>query len=71
MARRERTPEEQELHELRKVEIVSKMAQAVLGIALLLTAFFLSRFVAQLDRLTDKVAELDTRVTVLEVYRDR
>lgn len=57
---------DQEAHELRKVEIVSKIAQAVLGVSLVVMGFFFADIFGQIRDLQEAKYDHETRLRLLE-----
>lgn len=62
---------DQEAHELRKVEIVSKIAQAVLGISLVIMGFFFADIFGQIRDLQEAKYDHETRLRLLEYQLER
>lgn len=60
--------EQAELRELRKVEVVSKGAQAVLGVTMLITGFFFVHVFTQIQSLQEARYDHEARLRLLE-YR--
>lgn len=62
---------DQEAHELRKVEIVSKIAQAVLGVSLVVMGFFFADVFNQMRDLQEAKYDHETRLRLLEYRLER